>query len=191
MTNRRPQVAAAAAVFLLGLLVAGAGCELTSLPIIIDGTALAETLRIDSDPPFPPVILGSASADLDMLLGSLDIADSVHLYDLSIEFADNTTDTAATLTGMLLMQRPGSAQRDTIVVLNGSRIADFSRERSIFTTAVAGYRYNPRGVGALAQLLRGPQPLPTVMFTVQAVADKPSLHFTIRVKVSAQVFTSP
>jgi hypothetical protein len=176
---------------LAAALLTGSGCELTSLPIIIDGSAVADTLRVDIDPPIPPALLGSVSANLGALLTDLDLADSIRLYDLSIQFVNNTTDPAAALTGMLLMQRSGSAQRDTLVVLNGARIADFSVERSIFSQAVAGYQYNPRGVGALAQLLRGPQPLPFVTFTIQALADKPSLHFTMRLKVYAQVFTSP
>lgn len=178
-------------ILLAAALLVWGGCELSSLPIIVDASAVADTLRVDIEPPVPPALLGSFQANLGTLLSDVDVADSIRLYDLSMQVVNNTTDTAATLTGLLVMQRSGSVQRDTLIELSGARIADFAAERSIFSQDVPGYRYNPRGVGALAQLLRGPQPLPSVIFTLLAFADRPSLHFTMRVKVYAQVFASP
>ena len=167
------------------------GCEVGINPLVIDGSAIGDSVRIDIDPPVPPIVMASSAVDLENVLDDLGDADSIRFYNLTLQTSNTTTDPSTRVSGSLRIRKQGSVQQDTLVELTNVLLTEFLSERSIFDKTISGFRFSPKGVATLVSALRSPRPLPMVTIYVDAVADQASLHFTMKLKVYAQVYTMP
>lgn len=163
------------------------GCELGMNPFIFDGTVTSDPVWVNSSFPVIGVqqSIDLSDARLNAQQGSDPQIDSVKFYNLLLMF-DSTGGTPAgtSLTGILMINT------DTLATLTNVPVIAFNPERSIFDQSLPGWRYNNAGVQFLMQTLRNPNP-PPVMFTFGAIASNTPISFRARVKVHAQVFTSP
>lgn len=179
------------ASMLLLSMFAIAGCEVGINPLVIDGAAVSDPVRVDIDAPFPPAILANTNVDLEDVLSDLGEADSIRLYNLTLLTTNTTTDPATRVNGSIRIRAAGSARQDTLAVFNGVLLSDFLMERSLFDKTLSGFSVHPQGIAVLVSSLRSPRPLPMLTIYVDAIADHSSLHLTLHLKVYAQVFTMP
>lgn len=168
-----------------------AGCEVGINPLIIDGAAASDPVRVDIDAPFPPAILASSNVDLDDILSDLGNADSIRLYNLTLLATNTTTAPATRVNGSIRIRMAGSARQDTLANFSGLLLTEFLTERSIFDKTISGFTVHPQGIATLVLALRSPRPLPMATVYIDAFADHSSLHLTLHLKVYAQIFTMP
>jgi len=165
------------------LLLGAAGCELSTNPLLFEGPPITAKFRVD--------LTGTAFGDaatinLQDAVGGISDVDSVKVFNitLQIDSLTNGTSPATTISGTATLDGV------TLFTITNVALSAFSSERSIFDNSLAGFSYNAAGVSHLLSVLRQ-RPLPTVTLAVGGTASAPTLHFTTKIKLYSQVFTSP
>jgi hypothetical protein len=165
-----------------------AGCEFTNSPLLVEGAFVNATFRVDQDglPANTPVGTAATVHLRDVLEDAGGTADSVKIYNITVAI-DSVTGSTPPATPL-----SGSASIDgrALFSLSGVPLAALAAERSIFDTSVPGFAFNASGVHYLVQSLRQDPP-PSVTVAVVASSSSPALHFTMRVKIYTQVYTTP
>jgi len=168
---------------LLGIvLLALQGCEIGTNPLIVDGSPVIATLRVDGN----AAMYGAVEAvNLEDVLSGIDKdVDSVKIFNITLTI-DSTQGTPAgtTLTGGI------GVNADTLVLMMNTPISAFSTERTIFdpTLKNAGFSYN-NGVITILHGFLQQNPRPTVSLAFGAIASNTPLHFTFHFRMYTQVF---
>jgi hypothetical protein len=161
-----------------------AGCDLGVNPLLFDGTPITAKFRVDQT---GTVYASAKVINLQDALGSISKEiDSVKVFNitLQIDSLTNGTDPSTTLTGVAVLDL------DTLFTVNNVALSAFSSERSIFDKSLTGFSYKASGVSHLIALLHQ-NPLPTVSVGVLGTASNGNLHFTTKLKLYTQVYTTP
>jgi hypothetical protein len=171
------------------LLLAGlGGCVQWGVdPLVLDTSMTTSGLRVDQT---AMMVMAYDSVDLQMIhKSSSEGVDSVRFYNLTITI-DSTEGTppGTSLTGTIGIVSGGTIH--VLAQLNNVPITGFSMERSIFDRSLSGMNVDYSGVGFLIGAMSMPAP-PKVGFGMVASSSNSPLHFTVKVNLYAQVFTSP
>ena len=174
--------------FLWALMMIAAGCVflqgcdlLTDFPLILNGSVEASKIRVDLATPLPIQYRDSLSVDLNEVKTSASSdVDSVRFYNMTVRIDSNSTPNS-TISGSI------TVDGDTLVTLTNMKTSVFSSERSIFSTSIAGWKYNAVGVGYLVQALRK-TPAPTVTLDLTLDQLSQPIHCSIHIKVYGQLF---
>jgi hypothetical protein len=159
------------------------GCDLGINPLIFDAPAATAKFRVDET--VSSSFDNSAVVDLEEISTNIDAdIDSVKVFNITLQI-DSTAGTspATTISGSALVDG------NPLLTLSGTAISQFASERSIFDSTLAGGPvYMSAGVQHLISVLRQ-RPLPAVTVRAFGTASGLPLHFTIRLRVYAQIFT--
>lgn len=165
-----------------------AGCEFSNNPILVEGAFVHATFRVDQDglPAGTPIAATTTVRLADVLDGASASADSVKIYNITVmvDSVTGATSPDAPLTGSALIDG------NTLFSLSDVPISALGKEHSIFDATVPGFSFTNAGVQYLVQALRQDPP-PTVTVGVVTRSSSSALHFTLRVKIYTQVYTSP
>ena len=171
-----------AAVLCLG------GCEFTNNPLLVEGAFVNAAFRVDQEglPPNSPFGASTTMRLGDVLEDISDVADSVKIYNISItvDSVTGSTSPASTISGS------ASIDGHSLFTLSNVPLSALSPEHSIFDTSVPGCGFSSAGVQYLVQALRQ-NPPPTVTVTVFGNSSSTALHFSLRLKVYTQIYTTP
>lgn len=174
--------------FALLLAAAFAGCEFTNSPLLVEGAFVNATFRVDQEnlPPNTPVGTAATVRLGDLFASVNDIADSVKIYNITVtvDSVTGATSPSTPLTGT------ASIDGNALFSLTAVPLSALGREHSIFDPSVAGCAFSASGVQYLMQSLRQ-NPPPNVTVAILASSSAPALHFTMRVKIYTQVYTTP
>jgi hypothetical protein len=173
---------------ILALAALVSGCELSNNPLLVSGAFVNATFRVDQEglPPNTPVGSATSVRLADVLADASEIADSVKIYNITVTI-DSVT--GATSASSPLSATAGIDGRE-LFRLTDVPLSALGREHSIFDTTVTGCTFTASGVQYLVQALRQSPP-PTVTVGVLAHSSSSALHFTLRVKIYTQVYTTP
>jgi hypothetical protein len=159
------------------------GCEIGTNPVILDGSPVSVTIRVDGT---TNMYGATQSVNLEEVLAGVDKdVDSIKIFNITM-LIDSTQGTPA---GTRLTAGIG-INTDTLVTMIGTPIGTFISERTIFdpTLKSAGLSYNSGVVTILHGFLQQ-NPRPTVTLQFGAIADQTPLHFTFHFRLYTQVFT--
>jgi hypothetical protein len=159
------------------------GCEIGTNPLIVDGSPLTATLRVDGN---ANMYGTTETVNLEDVLAGIDKdVDSIKIFNITL-LIDSTAGTPAgtTLTGGI------GVNTDTLVLMMGTPITAFSSERTIFdpTLKNAGFSYN-NGVVTILHGFLQQNPRPTITLLFGAITNKTPIHFTFHFRLYTQVFT--
>lgn len=179
----------------LGLFgIAFIGCDVGVNPLLFDGSPLSAKFRIDAA---GSSYGGSVTDSLHTILEDIEKnVDSIKVFNITL-LIDSTSGTPAgnTISGIGGFSiGSGAPTGDTLLTLNNVSLSAFSSERSIFdpTLVAAGVIYNTAGITHLNAILKDPNTWPaTITVGVLGSSSMSGLHFTAKVKIYTQVFTTP
>ncbi len=167
-----------------------AGCEMSTNPLIFDGSVTSGEVAINTN---TNTFLGIDSLDLHAIVAKVSQSvDSVKLFNLTIaiDSLGSSTPASTRITGAITVDDVNVLPYHyNIVTLTGVPLSEFASERSIFDTTISGFSFNESGseflIDALAQ-----SPPPVLYVNVQGSADHNPVQFRLRFKVYAQVYTA-
>lgn len=158
------------------------GCEIGTNPVILDGSPISATFRVDGN---ANMYGATQTVNLEDALAGVDKdVDSIKIFNITLQI-DSTAGTPAgtTLTGGI------GLNNDTLIIMRGTPLSAFSTERTIFdpTLKNLGFSYNSNVVTILHGLLQQ-NPLPTIVLEAGAITNQSPLHFTFHFRLYTQVF---
>jgi hypothetical protein len=188
MTTTKHLLFGAFVVLLTGILIAG--CDVGVNPLLLDGSPLSAKFRVEGT-------TGTSFDRSDTLqiadvLSSIDKSvDSIKVFNITLQIdslTDGTNDTTKV---------SGSATVDgnPLFTLSNVPFSAFASERSIFDNTIPGSPiFNPSGVTHLVNLLhalKSDTPPTSVAIRTFGNVSGSNLHFTIKLKLYTQVYTTP
>lgn len=162
------------------------GCEFGLKPLILDGSVVKHSLRINSS---TGNFFVQDSVDLNPILSNIaDQVDSIKFFNIMVKI-DSTVGTPAgtTLSGWSFING------DTLFRVTNVPLTTFAEEISILRFPHAGFEFKNNGLAKLRQIIRKypNSPLPKIQFRMSGSTNPGSLFCTVHIGIYTQIFSKP
>lgn len=175
---------------LAGILIVG--CDVGVNPLLFDGSPLSAKFRVDESS--KSSFDDSTTINVAEVLSSVDKdIDSIKVFNITLQIDSLTDGTQGTT------KLSGTAMIDGHILFTildpGVELSAFASERSIFDETISGGPiFRADGVAHLISRLHSlhsSSPPASVTVRVSGSASSSTLHFTVKLKLYTQIYTTP